>query len=212
MKICIAGWYFRPTFLDAVAHSGYDAFVVKHREGDTQGLPSKLYPNLGLEFGAYRQFAENHWDGVSDVLFLHDDTEVSGPEVFSRVEALNAMGVDHAYIFHDESEEYINGGAHGRAMWIRGSILAELSGLHCKGAMLTEFPADMDNAGVNVGKVAQVGIFKFHERIKKLSSNTAVIALIPGFRFGHRGRITEDMFVYRKTHGPVPGGLVNVSE
>src|SRR4051812_48486306 len=73
MKICIAGWYFRPQFLKDISISGYDAFVVKHQEGDTQGIPSALYENRGLEFGCYRQYLENHWDGESDVLFMHDD-------------------------------------------------------------------------------------------------------------------------------------------
>jgi DNA-binding FadR family transcriptional regulator len=164
-------------------------------------LPHAVYANRGLEFGAYRQYVENHWDGESDVLFIHDDAEVSDLKAFDDVAALADMGVDHAYIFHDENEEYVNGGAHGRAMWIRGSILKQLA---------SDFPADMDNRGVNVGKTAQKGIFQFHERIMQLSPNTGVIAIIPQFRFAHRGRLHTDMFVYRKTHSPVPGGLVNV--
>ena len=203
MKICIAGWYFRPTFLEAVALSGYGAFVVKHRPGDTFILPSELYENRGLEFGAYRQYVEHHWHGESDVFFCHDDTEVSDLSAFRDLESLNDIGVDHAYVFHDENEEYVNGGVHGRGMWIRGSILKQLA---------SDFPADMDNTGVNIGKVAQKGVLQFHDRIMKLSKNTGVIAILPTIRFAHRGRLHTHMFVYRKTHLPIPGGLVNVHE
>ena len=203
MKICVAGWYYRPDYLIAVRESGYPAFVVQHRPGETQGLPCALHENRGLEFGAYRQYVENHWDGSSDVFFTHDDAAVSSLFAFRYLERLAIIGVDQAYIFHDENEEYINGGAHGRGIWMRGSVIAELR---------NGFPADMDNTGVNVGVVAQQGILKFHERVKSLTENTAVIAIVPQFRFAHRGRLHEEMFVYRKTHLPVPGGLVNAAQ
>lgn len=200
MKICVAGWYFRPDFLTAVKASGFDAFVIKHREGNTQGLESALYPNVGLEFGAYRQYLENHWDRKSDVLFIHDDAEVSDQIAFQDIDSLSSRGVEQAYIFPDEIHEFVNGGAHGRAIWIRGDALAGLA---------TDFPADMENVGVNVGIAAQNGIFKFHRRILEFGKNTGVIAIVPQFRFGHRGRIHDRMFVYRKTTN-VPGGVVNV--
>jgi hypothetical protein len=200
VKICVAGWYFRYAFLRAIGNSDYDAFVVRHREGNTQWIPSALYENRGLEFGAYRQYVENHWDGESDVFFCHDDAEVSNPGGFHYVATLRNLGVEQAYIFHDENEELINGGAHGRALWIRGDILRKLA---------KDFPADMANEGVNIGKDAQNGILAFHRRILECGKNTAVIAIVPQFRFGHRGRIHTEMFVYRKT-GPVPGGFVNV--
>lgn len=206
MKICIAGWYFRPKFLDKMYRAriaGFDAFMIKHREGDSRGVPSQLYPNYGLEFGAYRQYVENHWDKQSDVLFLHDDTEISDAvSTLGAIESLNERGVDHAYIFPDETHEYVNGGCHGRGMWIRGSILKQIA---------TNFPADMHNDGINIGTIAQKGILEFHERIMECSKNTGVIAIVPQIVFGHRGRIHEEMFVYRK-HALVPGDLVNVSE
>lgn len=202
MKICICGWYYRPKFLQAIKESGYEAFVVQHRPGDTHGIPSAMHPNLGLEFGAYRQYLENHWDGVSDVLFLHDDTELPDIDALKDIEGLAGRGVEQAYIFHDENEEYINGGAHGRGIWIRADMLARLKG---------DFPADLNNGGVNIGVQAQNGIIAFHERLKTLGKNTIVCAIVPQIRFGHRGRIHTEMFVYRKTDGPVPGGIVNVA-
>ena len=203
MKICVAGWYFRAQWLRDLSLSGHEVFVVKHREGETQGLPSKLYPNLGLEFGAYRMYVENHWDGDSSVFFCHDDVEISDMIGFRDLEALEGSGVDHCYVFHDEYDEFINGGAHGRGMWIRGPILRKLR---------EDFPADMENQGENIGKVAQNGIFAFHKRIIECGANTGVIAIVPQFRFAHRGRLHDRMFLYRKTHSAVPGGLVNVSE
>lgn len=202
MKICVAGWYFRPSFLNMIVTSGYEAFVVKHREGDTCGIPSKLHENIGLEFGAYRQYVENHWDGESDVLFLHDDAEVSESVAFEDVSLLNPMGVDQAYIFHDENEEYINGGAHGRGIWMRGNLLKRIA---------ADFPADLTNYGTNIGVVAQKGIIAFYQKMRRLSPNTNVIAIVPQFRFAHRGRLHERLFAYRKIW-PIPGGLVNVHE
>jgi hypothetical protein len=203
MKICVAGWYFRPEYLKAVASSGYDSFVIKHKEGDTQGIPSQLYENRGLEFGAYKKYVEEHWDGVSDVFFCHDDAEVSDLIAFKDVEGLKDRGVEQAYIFRDEYDEYINGGCHGRAMWIRGDYVAKLK---------EDFPADMDNTGLNIGVTAQKGILMFHQRIESLGKNTAVIALVPQMHFAHRGLIHDSIFVYRKTHLAVPGGIVNVSK
>jgi hypothetical protein len=155
-----------------------------------------------LEFGAYRQYVEHHWDGESDVFFCHDDVEVSDTKAFHDVERLAGMGVDHAYIFHDEYDELVNGGAHGRGMFIARHLLKKLA---------SDFPADMQNDGVNIGKIAQRGILAFHERVMKLSSNAGVIAIIPQFRFAFRGRLHEEMFVYRKTT-TMPKGEVLVSE
>lgn len=200
MKICVAGWYFRPRFLGVIRDSGYDALVIKHREGKTCGLSSILYDNAGLEFGAYRKYVEHHWDGTSDVFFCHDDTELSTPLALAHIESLNDRGVNQAYIFQDEIHELVNGGAHGRGIWIRGSILQKLA---------SDFPADLDNRGVNVGVIAQRGILAFHKRIMECGPDCGVIAIVPEIRFAHRGRLHEEMFVYRKT-GPVPGGLVHV--
>ncbi len=191
MKICIAGWYFRPRFLQMVAMSGYEAIVIKHREGDTQRIPSMLYDNQGLEFGCYRKYVEHHWDGESDVLFMHDDAEVSDTSGFADIEHLKEMGVEQAYIFQDETHAAVNVGVHGRAVWICADVLKKLA---------ADFPADMGNEGDHIGPRAQTGIFLFHQRIRKCGSNTEVIAIIPQFRLGHRGRLNDEMFVYRNPH------------
>lgn len=203
MKICVAGWYFRPKFLLMLKNSGFETFVVMHRDGDTHGLPSMLYPNIGLEFGCYRSYVEDHWDGVSDVLFVHDDVELSDTVGLHDVASLAGIGVEQAYIFHNENDELVNGGAHGRAIWIRGDILKKLA---------ADFPLDENNVGKNIGIEAQKGILRFHREILKCGQNTAVIAIVPQFEFAHRGRLHDNMFVYRKQGAHVPGGLVNVSE
>lgn len=188
--------------MTAIRKSGYDAMVVQHREGNTHGIPAMLYDNMGLEFGAYRKYVEHHWDGSSDVLFIHDDMEILDQSGLRSIETLGGLGVDQAYIFPDEIHEMVNGGAHGRAIWMSGQIIQKLAG---------DFPADMSNAGVHIGVVAQLGILKFHEAVMRVSRNAGVIAIVPQLRFGHRGRIHEQMFVYRKA-GSIPGGLVHVSE
>jgi hypothetical protein len=198
MQICIAGWYFRPKFLGLIKESGYNAFVVKHREGDTQGLPSKLYPNVGLEFGAYRQFVENHWDRKSDVLFLHDDTELDDPIALAQAHSLTQMGVDHAYIFRHAYEELCNGGAHGRGMWMSAETIHKMGTIE----------ADMENMGVNVGIVAQKGIVMFHKRVMQCGQNCGLAAIIPGFDFGHRGRMNKEMLVFRRMN-VIPGAIIN---
>jgi hypothetical protein len=198
VKICVCGWYFREQFLRDLSLSDYETFVIKHRDGNTHGLRHVRYSNHGLEFGAYRQYVRNHWDGESDVLFLHDDTEITDLQALKDIETLNEMGVDQAYIFQDEMHEYVNGGAHGRGIWIRGSLLKQLA---------EDFPADMDNLGVNVGVVAQKGILAFHKRVMELSKNAGVIAIVPQIRFAHRGRLHDKMFVYRP-NSTVPGGIV----
>ncbi len=206
MKLCVAGWYYRPQLMQTLnwITDRDKVFVIKHRDGNCLDIPSKQYPNLGLEFGAYRQYVENEWDGMSDVLFMHDDACLSGKlSVLDDIASLRDMGVEQAYIFHDENEEYINGGIHGRALWIRADVLKLLS---------KDFPADMENTGTNIGVVAQKGILEFHKRIMELGHNTGVIAIHPLMRFAHRGRLHDKMFVYRKTHHPVPGGLVHVPE
>ena len=202
MNICIAGWYFRPSFFSSIIASGYSTFVVKHREGDTCGIPSAIHPNVGLEFGAYRQYVENHWDGKSDVFFCHDDAEITDLIGLFDIASLAEMDVEQAYIFQDETHELVNGGVHGRGIWIRGDIIRQLA---------DDFPADMENRGVNIGVVAQRGIFAFHDRIMQCGKNTGVIAIVPQMIFAHRGILHDRMFVYRKTY-PIPGGLVNVAE
>ena len=196
MKICVVGWYFRPAMMKAVEKSRYEAFVIKHREGDTCGIPGRLYENLGLEVGAYRQYMENHWDGQSDVLFCHDDAEVSGTNVFDQVASLADMDIDHAYIFRHEYEELVNNGCHGRGMWARGSWLALLQ-------QAGGFPADMSNRGDHCSKDANRGIFAFHRLVTEINGHKAgIAAVVPGFHFARRGWMAQEMYVFRRT-GPV---------
>ncbi len=199
MSICICGWYFNESFLKTVAASGYSAFVVKHREGDTQGIPSALYENRGLEFGAYRDYILNHWDGESDVLFMHDDTEIIDPQALYHVTSLRGGSIDHAYIFSSQYEELVNGGAHGRAMWMSRDLII---------AIKDSFPVDEENHGENIGPRAQKGIVDFHKRVTAESPNTGLAAIIPGFSLGHRGHLNNKVWVFKRTN-TTPGNILN---
>ena len=154
------------------------------------------------------------FEGISKMLEKYSMDEIKAnadllaefeldPSLMTDIERLNEMGVAQAYIFQDEMHEYINGGAHGRGIWIRADILRKLA---------SDFPADLDNEGVNIGLKAQRGILKFHEAIMKCGKNTGVIAIVPTVLFAHRGRLHQELFVYRRTQNGIPGGLVNVNE
>lgn len=199
LTICIVGWYFRAQFLKAIKESGYSAFVVRHRTGDTQGIPYADHPNLGLEFGAYRQYVENHWDGTSDILFLHDDTDILNMGALALADSLGQMGIGHAYIFSSAYEELVNGGAHGRGMWMSADTIRQ---------MADDFPADMENTGTNVGVVAQQGIFRFHKRVKECGPDTGLAAIIPSFYFGHRGTMNDKVIVFKRLN-VIPGAILN---
>src|SRR6185295_13186107 len=197
MNICVVGWYFRPKFIKALESSRRNVFVIKHREGDSGSLPSKPYPNIGLEFGAYRQYMDNHWDGRSAVLFCHDDTEILSSNALDQIETLEERDINHAYIFQDECQEVVNGGIHGRAMWCRGAWLKELQ-------MVGGIPYDETNRGDNTSQNANRGCFAFHERIKAMGSpNVALAAVVPSMRLARRGWLAQEMYVFNRPNGSV---------
>ena len=123
MKICIAGWYYYPEFYEEIARSPYEAFVVKHRPGDTKGIPSVLIENIGMEFGCYAYYMDRVWDRESDVLFLHDDVKIKDPFVFRKIAKSN---LDSAYIFHNSIEATRERCAHGRGIYCSRKFLMAL--------------------------------------------------------------------------------------
>jgi hypothetical protein len=193
MKICVVGWYYRHSFYRKLSLSHYDAFVIKHREGNTQDVPGMLYENKGLEFGAYQQYVDNHWDGESDVFFCHDDAEIRGLNALEQVDSLANMEVDHAYVFNNMYEEWANNGHHGRGMWGRASWLAGLKG---NGG----FHADMENEGNIETQKANKGIQQFHEHcIVGHGSKVGVSAIVQGIEFARRGWIADQMYCFKRT-------------
>ena len=191
MKICIVGWHYRASFLKKLAECHFKVFVIQHREGDTQGIPAKLYENRGLEFGAYQQYLDNHWDGISDVLFCHDDVDIQGLNVLDQIETLSDMNIDHSYIFNNFYEEWANAGCHGRAMWCKASWIKSLQD---HGG----FPVDLSNTGNTAGKDANKGAWDFRRMLT--GQREGLSAIVPGIEFGRRGWMTEQIFVFKRTN------------
>lgn len=204
MKICIAGWYHIPEFLDAVKRSGYSAFIVQHREGDARGIPSTLVPNVGLEFGCYDHYLKQEWDGTSDVLFMHDDTIIHGTKVFDQIARIMEANVEFAFIFHDEWEYSGNAGHHGRAMWASGAFLKKLLD---RGG----FPYDAENNGFNDSIGAEnKGIKNFVALLKTMGDADGVVAFIPDLQNGRRGALSTVPYLYRTQAVMIAGGTIEV--
>lgn len=193
MNLCIAGWYFRESFINAVADSRLKALIIKHRQGPSLRVESRQFDNFGLEFGCYQIYLDQFWDGASDVLFIHDDSEVDSLEVFNQIERLSESQFNHIYLFNNEYEEFVNMGRHGRAMWCRGSWLAEFkpSG---------GFPVDWNNDGDTESPALNNGI---RDLQKKLAENwpdtTGFAAIVPGLHLGRRGWMSDQVYVYKRT-------------
>ncbi len=203
MKICIAGWYFHPPLLIAIANSPYDAFIVKHREGNTYAVRSVVVENHGLEFGCYHHYLMNHWDGTSDVLFMQDDGEFRDLSALADIDALMFKGhIDQAFIFRDEYEEFMNAGHSGRAFWCRGSLLKKLKD---SGG----FAVDWSNTGNIESREANYAVIEFAKKMRS-ESRCGWVSIIPGLQMGRRGRLANQPYEFRRTEGQ--GGLMTSLE
>jgi hypothetical protein len=127
VKICIAGWYLDSNLYDKIKDlSGVS--IVSHRSDYTRlikiidGTKIGAYPikNIGLEFHCYCFYLENIWDEKSDVLFMHDDVDITDISVFDDIGSLQ---VDQAYIFTTSDDERHNGGKHGRCIYMSAALL-----------------------------------------------------------------------------------------
>ncbi len=120
MQICVCGWYFHKEFYTVLASVStiFDIVIVANRPGDTLGLLFILRENTGLEWGAYSYFLDNCWDGVSSVLFMHDDTRTDA-DFFGRIQQTT---FDQAFIFENESG-YQQSYSHGRAFYASADFL-----------------------------------------------------------------------------------------
>jgi hypothetical protein len=121
MQICVCGWYYpRPFYERLRAVEGrHDVVVVANRPGDADPLRTIVRENVGLDWGAFSHFLEHAWDGVSDVLFLQDDTDVAEP----FWDELAAIPYDQAFVFRERSE-FEAAYSHGRAHFGSGRFLA----------------------------------------------------------------------------------------
>ncbi len=125
MKICVIGWHFHSHFFKVLSsvQNRYLVSVICHRQGNTEGLPKTLIPNIGLEFGSYNFYLMNMWNEESDVLFIHDDIRLLDTTFFSRIEKTTT---DQVFIFSNEAERLYNSNAHGRAFFCSYRFLHRL--------------------------------------------------------------------------------------
>ena len=120
MQICVCGWYFYEEFYSTLAalRDAFDIVIIANRSGDTLGLPYVVRENIGLEWGAYWYFLDAHWDGISSVLFMHDDTK-AGTDFFHKIQRTLC---DQAFIFENEAD-YQQSYSHGRAFYASATFL-----------------------------------------------------------------------------------------
>jgi len=123
MQICVCGWWYFPEYYDALLEAvkrGYHTVVVKHRDGETNGLPFVNKDNIGLEWGAYSYYIDEIWDGESDVLFTQDDVKVKDASFFDWASKITE---DVCSIFHNNADARYNGEAHGRMIFMSSRFL-----------------------------------------------------------------------------------------
>lgn len=130
MNICIVGWYFYDDFYSVMrkVNKTHDVSIVSHKyefnKLQSYNIPYITIDNIGLEFGAYDFYIKNCWDKESDVLFMHDDIEITDIQVFDRIEKdMKEKNIDQSYIFTDKEEEKNNGGKHGRSIYMSAKLL-----------------------------------------------------------------------------------------
>ncbi|MHA2163634.1 MAG: hypothetical protein ACXAB9_12685 [Candidatus Thorarchaeota archaeon] len=140
MNICVVGWYWHEEFLNALIESQLRVDIVNHRYLSPALYNFSLTPlirvhsidNVGLEWGAYSHYLTSVWDGLSPVLFTHDDTNIKHIKVFKKIADLCIIEeIDQAYIFRDKGEEIANGRIHGRGWYGSKRYLETLKFWRC---------------------------------------------------------------------------------
>ncbi|MHA2085384.1 MAG: hypothetical protein ACXABD_16635 [Candidatus Thorarchaeota archaeon] len=136
MNICVVGWYWHKKFLQALAQSGLQVDIVNHsnmiRFFSCPNICVHMVDNIGLEWGAYNYYLQHIWDGLSPVLFTHDDTNIIDIKVFKNIADECIMReIDQAYIFRDKGEEIANGRIHGRGWYASKRYLEILKFWRC---------------------------------------------------------------------------------
>lgn len=186
MNICLAGWYFHKPLFTILVNSKYEWSMVAHRHPDNGMLVSyDLIPNVGLEFGCYDWYLNNRWQH-GDVLFMHDDNEVT-EGALNQIVKLNR---DQCYLFSSEEEARANGHVHGRAMFCSEKFLQRLKedggfwfdeGNHGDIGPMTADGPNYHNLGIQT--------FRAYCNSLPNSFNVSRWAVVPGMRLGYRGRL-----------------------
>ena len=210
MKICVCGWYYMDSILRDLkeVNETYPVFIVAHRSSEALlgNFEYRLRENIGLEWGAYDSYLKNEWDGVSDVLFMHDDIRlrptfssyeaVPATQVFRAIENL-AGEYDQVYIFRSLQEQKENFALHGRAFLATAKLLQYL--LDNEDGIWF----DADNTGHTMGptpdwcKHYNEADYKFRDTLIKIDSlgtgmsvNNSII--LPPFDCARRGKFEEE--------------------
>lgn len=120
MQICVCGWYYYKDFYTVLAslRTTFDIVIIANRPGDTLGLTCVVRENIGLEWGAYSYFLDNCWDGISNVLFMHDDTKADA----DFFHGIHQNPHDQAFIFENEAG-FQQSYSHGRAFCASATFL-----------------------------------------------------------------------------------------
>ena len=191
MDICVVGWYLYDELYKTLkeVNKTHEVSVISHKfEVDklqSFDIPYVTIENIGLEFGAYDYFLKNCWNQKSNVLFMHDDVQITDINVFDRIEEETIkLNIDQAYLFKNKAEEVNNGGKHGRAIYMSVKLLNfmlnykfkteesedHIDNHHNVGTLLkgtgeyTGFWFDPNNDGHTTGK-PPVGVRHYNEMI-----------------------------------------------
>ena len=188
LNLALCGWYFHPPLLATLAASKHPWFAVCHKAPPVALEHFIVIPNVGLEFGAYQFYLENHWQG-GPVLLLHDDLEITE----AALDAISKMDVDQAFLFSSPADAEANGKAHGRAMFCSEKFLTRLkadggfwySEEPCDGAPIPPTTADapdFHNAAIQVFRA-------YLESLPQDEFAVNRVAIVPGLKTGYRGRL-----------------------
>jgi len=209
MKVCVCGWYYMESIYRDLkeVNETYPVFVVAHKADKILGdFDYQLRENVGLEWGAYDWYLKNEWDGVSDILFMHDDVRlrptfseyntVPITKIFRSIEHLSAE-YDQVYIFRTLQEKKENFGLHGRAFLASAKLLRHL--LEQEDGIWY----DANNTGHTMGPTPEwcehynEADYKFRDTLLKIDSlgtgmsvNNSVI--LPPFDCARRGKFEEE--------------------
>lgn len=200
MTLCICGWYYHQPFYDRVLDwvlQRRDARVITHQEPTIPlPCPHMRAKNIGLEWHAYNEYLQNT-PIQGPVLFIHDDTEILNPQFFAYVES-QCADRDLAFIFPDEQQERMNGGAHGRCVYMSRKLLGMFRPIG--------FWYDENNGTDITSAKCNQGIQHFLQDVGWLMHRPTGKGLIwrnlitGGADFGYRGQLGEAGAQYRLTH------------
>lgn len=188
MNICVVGWYYNLAFYKQLheyelARQACRVYIVANRPGDTLGMPTLTRANVGLEWGAYNHYLQKVGTLVS-TLFIHDDTALADVTILDEI---HCEAFDVAYLFGSEDEARMNGGAHGRAIFMSKHAIARFKSIG--------FWYDVGNLGDTVSAQAQAGIQHFVSDLQLVRERPGAASLrvghmvVQGLELGYRGAL-----------------------